>query len=168
MSLRVVDRKSFILRGVGNRRTVSTSKIRNRMEIMKKYKEKGDRAPFKWSSKPHSMGRNLSVEALERGEDWLILMISVRIKRLIKIDKRVDCQNIIDVKVHLPVHLPCYDLSPLSGRATGDLYTFQGSIQGTNVYKFTFKSSFSVFFINSLILLGIVTHCPPTMSCILT
>lgn len=52
---------------MGNRRTVSTSNTRNRTERIKKYREKGDREPFKRSSNPHSMGLALSVASLEIG-----------------------------------------------------------------------------------------------------
>lgn len=34
---------------------------------MKKYKEKGERDPFNWSSNPHSIGFALSVESLVKG-----------------------------------------------------------------------------------------------------
>ena len=51
------------------------------------------------------------------------------------------------MQAHLPVRLPCYDLSPLSARATGDLYTLQSSIQYNYVFKLTFESFFKAFFI---------------------
>lgn len=51
------------------------------------------------------------------------------------------------LKAQLPLRLLCYDLSPLSARATGDLYTLQGSIQVNYVFKLTFKSCFTSFFI---------------------
>lgn len=50
----------FIAKGEGNSNTVSTSKTKNNTANVKKYKEKGVRAPFKWSSNPHSMGFILS------------------------------------------------------------------------------------------------------------
>lgn len=45
---------------MGNRRTVSTSKTKNKTERIKKYKENGEREPFNRSSKPHSIGFALS------------------------------------------------------------------------------------------------------------
>ena len=55
------------------------------------------------------------------------------------------------MQAHLPVRLPCYDLSPLSVRATGDLYTPQSSIQFNYVFKLTFKSFFIIFLIDKFI-----------------
>ncbi len=57
---RYIFSKKFIARGVGNKRTVSTSKTRNKTDKMKKYRENGDRDPFSRSSNPHSIGLALS------------------------------------------------------------------------------------------------------------
>ena len=54
-------------RGIGNRRTVSTSNTKNKTDKIKKYRENGDRDPFKRSSKPHSIGFALSIASFVWG-----------------------------------------------------------------------------------------------------
>jgi len=154
---RVVSWYWFMSKGAGNKRTVSTSNTRKRTERIKKYKEKGERDPFRRSSNPHSIGLALSLISLVRGGVYPrntinLIKIHERENEIIKISQSICMQ------AHLPVRLPCYDLSPLSARATGDLYTFQSSIQNNYVFKFTFESYFKGFFI---VLFTTIKNCNP-------
>ena len=132
------------MRGVGKRSTVSTSNTRNKTERMKKYKENGDREPFSRSSNPHSIGFALSRESLVvGGVSPRKIIIIIMARDSVRVVTRIS-QNILlgQMQAHLPVRLPCYDLSPLSARATGDLYTSQSLIQINYVFNLTFKSFF--------------------------
>lgn len=102
----------FTARGAGKSKTVSTSKTRNRTERIKKYRENGERDPFNWSSKPHSIGFILSDVCLVWGgvcpiNKINVIIISERVKAVKVISQNISviCRHTFRYAYHVTTYL---------------------------------------------------------------
>jgi hypothetical protein len=94
MGSREDSMKVFIIRGIGNNRTISKSKIRKIIVNKKKWRENGIRAEF-IGSNPHSKGEDFSRSFEERVE--IIIVINPRQLAINKIIKKI--RNLININI---------------------------------------------------------------------